>query len=26
VIEDESGHLPDPAVITERFGWLVQQP
>jgi pimeloyl-ACP methyl ester carboxylesterase len=25
VIEEESGHLPDPAVITERFGWLVRQ-
>jgi pimeloyl-ACP methyl ester carboxylesterase len=24
VIEEESGHLPDPAVIAERFGWLVQ--
>jgi pimeloyl-ACP methyl ester carboxylesterase len=24
VIEEESGHLPDPAVISERYGWLVQ--
>jgi pimeloyl-ACP methyl ester carboxylesterase len=24
VIEEESGHLPDPDVITERYGWLVQ--
>jgi pimeloyl-ACP methyl ester carboxylesterase len=25
VIEEEAGHLPDPAVITERYGWLVQR-
>jgi pimeloyl-ACP methyl ester carboxylesterase len=24
VIEEESGHLPHPEVITERYGWLVQ--
>jgi pimeloyl-ACP methyl ester carboxylesterase len=24
VIEEQSGHLSDPAVITERLGWLVQ--
>jgi pimeloyl-ACP methyl ester carboxylesterase len=25
VIQQESGHLPDPAVITERYAWLVRQ-
>jgi pimeloyl-ACP methyl ester carboxylesterase len=24
VIEDETGHLPDPAVVAERYGWLVR--
>jgi pimeloyl-ACP methyl ester carboxylesterase len=25
VIQQESGHLPDPAVITEHYAWLVRQ-
>jgi pimeloyl-ACP methyl ester carboxylesterase len=25
VIEEEVGHLPDPSLITERYGWLVRQ-
>jgi len=24
VIDEQAGHFPDPNVVTERFGWLVQ--
>jgi len=24
VIDEQGGHLPDPVLVTERFGWLVQ--
>ena len=24
VVEEDKGHLPDPALVTERYGWLVQ--
>jgi len=24
VIDEQGGHMPDPNLVTERFGWLVQ--
>ena len=24
VVDEQGGHLPDPKLVTERFGWLVQ--
>ena len=24
VIDEQGGHTPDPNLVTERFGWLVQ--
>jgi hypothetical protein len=24
VIDEQGGHMPDPKLVTERFGWLVQ--